>query len=235
MSYPIFIGKKEDGFLILDKDEAHHAFVKRIKPDYFIRVNDLNGHIYLAKVLEVSKKHLKAKILEELTTNETHLKITLYLCAPNQLSKVDELIPFITELGVYRFIPVICKNSAVKEKDILKKIEKWKKITLNSIKQCERLYPVVIEKPIKLKDIPSDAELNVLFYEREKNDTLKNYCQLIVKKVNVVIGNEGGFTQDEVSILAEKGYKTLSLSENILKMETAVISSICQINFCFSC
>ncbi len=235
MSYPIFIGRKEDGFVILDKDEAHHAFVKRIKPDYLIKVNDLNGHIYLAKVLEVSKKHLKAKILEELPAEKADLKINLYLCCPNQLSKIDELLPFITELGVYKFTPVLCKNSAVKEKDVLKKIDKWKKITLNSIKQCKRLYPVIIEKPIKIKDLPSDADFNALFYEREREDNLKNYCHLKIENINSVIGNEGGFTEDEVKFLKEKGYKSLSLSKNILRMETAVISSICQINFCFSC
>jgi 16S rRNA (uracil1498-N3)-methyltransferase len=233
MSYPIFIGKKEGGLLFLENEEAHHAYVKRIKPGYLIKVNDLNGHIYLGKVLEISKKSLRAQFLEEIPVKESDLKINFYLCIPNHLSKVDELIPFITELGVYRFTPVLCENTAIKEKDVLKKIERWEKISINSIKQCERLFPVIIQNPVKIKEIVADADFNALFYEREKDDFLKNYCNLKIKTVNIIVGNEGGFAQEEVKLLKEKGFQTLSLSENILRMETAVITAVCQINFCF--
>ncbi len=234
MSYPTFIGKKEGDFLYLIEDEAKHAYVRRVKPGYLIQVNDLNGNIYLGEVLEVSKKKLKAKFLKKIDVEDLKLQINLNLCVPNQLSKVDDLIPYLTELGVYKLTPVLCKNSALKEKDVLKKLEKWQKISINSIKQCKRLFPLKIDFPKNIDNIEASSDFNAVFYEREKNQSIKQYCHLTPSSVSIVIGNEGGFSDDEIKILKDKGFKSLSLGKLILRMETAVITSVCQINFCFN-
>jgi len=103
---------------------------------------------------------------------------------------------------------VITERSAVKEKDVLKKIDRWKKIALNSIKQCRRLYPVEI--------------LNL------KKEKIKK-----VKSVAVFVGPEGGITDRELDILSKKGFRSASLGDYILKMETAVIVGVCQVNFVY--
>lgn len=98
---------------------------------------------------------------------EEDFRITLYQCMPNQLSKIDDIIEGVSQLGVYRFVPVISERSAVKTKDVLKKIKNGKK-ALNSIKQCKRLYPVIIENPVKLEDIKSDDEGKFVFTKRKR-------------------------------------------------------------------
>ena len=235
MPYPRFIGKVDGEFTYLEDEELKHARVRRIKVGYKIEVNDLNGNVYIAQVEEISKKFLKARILNSLTIQDIDIKINLFLAVPNRLSKIDDLIEQISQLGVYSFTPVVVKTSALKEKDVLKKTEKWKKIALNSIKQCERLYPLKINNPITINDIPT-SERNFLFYEREDKNTLKNYIGDKAKNINVILGNEGGFSEDEVRYLTqEKGFESVSLGKLILTMETAVIASICQINFVYNC
>ena len=232
MPYPRFIGKVENETAYLTEEEFHHAKVRRIKEGYKIEINDLNGNIFLAQVEEITKKYLKAKILEKIPAQDLDTKINLFLAVPNKLSKIDELIEPISQLGVFSLTPVITKNSSLKEKDIQKKLEKWQKIALNSIKQCERLYPVEINKPIKLKEI-TVSERNFLFYEREEENTLKNFLGDKASEINILIGNEGGFTKEEVEFLIRKGYKTISLGKFILTMETAVITAICQTSFVY--
>ncbi|RUM48351.1 MAG: hypothetical protein DSY47_05575 [Hydrogenothermus sp.] len=232
MAYPRFIGEIENDFAFLKEDELKHAKVRRIKEGYKIEINDLKGNIFLAQVEEISKRYLKAKILEKLPSKELNIKINLFLAVPNKPSKIDDLIEPISQLGAYSLTPVITKTSALKEKDISKKLEKWKKIALNSIKQCERLYPLVINEPIKLKDIPK-TERNFLFFEREENNTLKEFLGDKAENINILVGNEGGFVKEEVELLIKKDYKTVSLGEHILTMETAVISAICQTNFVY--
>jgi len=234
MGYPRFIGKVEDGYVILTDEEFHHAKVKRIKKGYKIEVNDLSGNVYLSEVEEIGKRYIKARILEKLKIEEQNLKTLLYLCMPNHLSKVDDLIEPISELGVYKLVPVISKNSAVKSKDVLKKIKKWEKIALNSIKQCERLFPLKISEPIKFFDINLDTDIGFIFYEREKKETLKNYIKENVDSVSIIIGAEGGITDEELNFAKKEGFKSVSLGKYILRMETAVISGVCQVNFVFS-
>ncbi|WP_457641968.1 RsmE family RNA methyltransferase [Persephonella sp.] len=232
-NFPRFIGHTNEGFAYLTDEELKHAKVKRIREKEKIEINDLNGNVYLVEVTEVTKKYLKGKILEKLEIKEEKLKITLYQCVPNQPSKIDDLIESISELGVYKFVPVISKYSAVKEKDIQKKVSKWEKKAVNSIKQCKRLFPLKIENPIKIEDIITEDEGKFVFYEKEKEKNLKDFINKKIDRISVVIGAEGGFTEEEIEILRAKGFVSLTLGKNILRMETAVIAGICQIRFVF--
>jgi len=201
MSYPRFIGRVKDRYAFLEGDEFHHAVkVRRIKEGYRIEVNDLNGNIYFTEVEKIEKKRVIAKVIEKLKIEEEKVKITLFQSMPNHLSKIDDIIEPISELGVYKLVPVISKNTAVKEKDILKKIKKWEKIAINSIKQCKRLYPLKIEKPVKLKEIESEDKIKIVFYEREREKTIKEIKEK-TDSVSVLIGAEGGLTEEEIESL----------------------------------
>jgi 16S rRNA (uracil1498-N3)-methyltransferase len=230
MSYPTFIGNSEGDFLILTEEEYHHAVkVKRVKEGYLVKVNDLKGNLYLAEVVKIEKNKVILKPVEKLQLKTSPYRITLYQCMPNQLSKIDDIIEPISQLGVDRFVPVLSKNSAVKMSDVEKKIPKWEKIALNSLKQCERLYPIVIDKPIKLVNINTDDQLKIVFYEKEYENKIKSLMSGKYTSSSVVIGNEGGFEEDEIQELKNKGFITLSLGDYILKMETAIIVGVCQI------
>jgi len=233
MSLPRFIAKVEDNIAYLEDEELHHAIkVKRLKEGDLLEINDLQGNIYKAKIIEINKKYAKLEIIEKIQQEEEKLKTTLYLAVPYQLSKIDEIIDNISQLGVYKFVPVITKNCAIKEQDVIKKLEKWKKIAIQSIKQCKRVYPVIIEKPIKLDKIIDNYQLKIVFYEKEKEKSLHNIeMNKDITDIAVVIGNEGGFTEEEINLLLKKGYQKLKLCNNILRMETAIIVGICQINF----
>ncbi|MGC8868568.1 MAG: RsmE family RNA methyltransferase [Sulfurihydrogenibium sp.] len=232
MSYPTFIGNFEGDFLVLTDEEFHHAVkVRRIKEGNLVEVNDLKGNLFLGEVLKIEKKKVLIKPLEKVEVKQPNYRITLYQCMPNQLSKVDDIIEPISQLGVDRLVPVVCKNSAVGFQEVEKKIPKWEKIALNSIKQCRRLFPLVIDKPIKLSNISNDYDLKVVFYEREKVNKLKDFINGRYSSCSLVIGNEGGFTEEEIESLKSKGFVTVSLGDYILKMETAIIVGVCQTKF----
>ncbi|MEJ5172819.1 MAG: RsmE family RNA methyltransferase [Hydrogenothermaceae bacterium] len=227
------IGRKESDYLIIEDEELHHLKVLRLKEGNTVEVNDLQGNVYEGEILQITKKQAVLKPIRKIEIPEDKLNITLYLCMPNQLSKVDDIIEPISQLGVKRFVPVISKRSAVKHSDVLKKKEKWEKIALQSIKQCKRLFPVIIENPVNLANIKSEDELKVVFYEKERESRLKDLDLPQVNSISVVIGAEGGFEESEINFLKGKSFVPLSLGDNILKMETAIIVSLCQIRFKF--
>ncbi len=231
MSYPRFIGTIEDDKVILQNEEFHHAVkVKRVKEGDIIEVNNLCGTVVLAQVENVEKRKLIGKVIKNIPVEEERIKITLYQCIPNHLSKIDDIIEPISELGVYRLVPVICRYTAVKEKDVIKKLNRWKKIAVNSIKQCKRLYPVKIENPIKFVDISPEEDLKIVFYEKEQKK-LECFKRKDVLSAGILVGAEGGLTSEEIDTLKKKGFESYSLGKNILRMETAIIAGICQIKF----
>lgn len=229
-----FIGKKEGEFLVIQDQELQHLKVLRLKDLDMVEVNDLNGNIYEGQIIEINKKKAIVKPLKKLNIEDEDLNITLMVCVPNQPSKIDDLIEPISQLGVNRLIPVISKRSAIKISDIIKKKEKWEKIGLNSIKQCKRVFPLKIENPVELPKINIDNGLKFVFYEKESFNNLKTLNIDSFKDISIIIGPEGGFEDREIDILKEKGFIPLTLGKNILKFETAVIVSICQIKFKFS-
>ncbi|MDQ7056250.1 MAG: RsmE family RNA methyltransferase [Persephonella sp.] len=232
MGYPLFIGTVKNSQFFIQDEEYHHAKVRRVKEGYRVEINDLNGNIYLGVITQIDKKFIKGDILEKVHVREEKFSINLFLGMPNRLSKIDELIPSITELGVKRLVPVITKNTALKEKDILRKIPKWEKISLNSIKQCRRLFPVQINRPVSTNNVSPEFPIRVVFYEKEKKRTLKN-MKVSAEGVDIFVGAEGGITEEEIEMLKSKGFETFSLGPYILRMETAVIAGVCQVNFVF--
>lgn len=224
------IGRREGELFYITDEELKHLRVLRLKPSDRVEINDLNGNVFEGEILEIDKKVAKVKPVRRLEAVDTPLKISLFLGMPNHLSKVDDLIEPISQLGVYRLVPVITKRSAVKEKDVLRKKDRWEKIALNSIKQCKRLFPVVVENPVDIHKINPEG-LKLVFYENERVNKLKTMEFEKVDEVSVFIGPEGGFEEEEISMLKQKGFITLSLGDYILKMETAVIVSLCGLNF----
>ncbi len=230
MSLPCFIGKLFNNKLIIENQEYHHAInVKRLKLNDKIEVNDLNGNYYIATIIKIEKNYLTAKINDKVVKSVPKTSLTLYQCLPNKLSKIDELIEPITQLNVTTFVPIISHNCSLKLKDIQNKLLKWEKITIQSIKQCKRLYPLKIQMPQYLFNINPKENMKIVFYENEKNNTLKNFEIKRFNSIGIVIGPEGGLINSEIEYLQKKGFIALSLSTNILKSEIATIAALSQI------
>ncbi len=232
MSLPRFIGKLEGDLIIVEDQEHHHlSKVLRLKVGDIIEVNTLDGNVFKGEIVNIDKKFTKVKILEKIKVEDEDKKITVFQCVPNHLSKIDEIIEPLSQLGVYKFVPFLSKNSAIKESDVIKKLEKWEKIALNSIKQCKRLYPMIIEKPKKIYNITKESDLNVVFYEKEMSNNMKMFLGKNYKTASVIIGNEGGFIEEEIEYLKRIGFITVSLGKSILRLETAVVVGVCQTKF----
>ncbi|MGB9755555.1 MAG: RsmE family RNA methyltransferase [Desulfurella sp.] len=234
MGLPCFIGRVLDNKIIIENEEYHHAInVKRLKLNDRIEVNDLSGNFFVGTIYKIEKNSLIVIIEETVKKIPSRINITLYQCLLNKLSKIDELIESISQLNVTTFVPVMPTFSSLKSKDIQNKIQKWQKIAIQSIKQCKRLFPVNIQNPQKLYNIDPIENLKIVFYENEKNKTLKDINIQNINSLAIIIGPEGGFSKDEITYLQKKGFIPLSLSDNILKTEIATIVALSQIELKF--
>jgi len=225
------------GIVIVSGREAHHMKnVLRLKPGDEIIFTDGRGFDYYSEIILFDGKNIEINVKKKiLNSNESSVDLILGISMIKG-KKIDELIKPLTEIGVKGIYPFISRYSVVDidNKKKKNKVERWVEISKEALKQCERGLLPEIAPVSDFKTIlnnTDDFDLKIMFYERSdtKIETIyKSYED--VKKVLVLTGPEGGFSDDEVLLAKKNDFKILSLGPRILRAETAILSSavLCQ-------
>ncbi len=133
-----------------------------------------------------------------------------------------------TEIGGTRIFPLITNRSVVKIDN--EKNSRYEKIIFEAAEQSRNFAMPELENPIDIQKIDYDKyELVLVPYEDEHNLKLIEIQEQIQKsnKIGIIIGPEGGFTQNEIDFLTnKKNVQIVSLGKNILRAETAAINSL---------
>ena len=228
----LFIEKKiSQNLMIYIKDKQHHFLknVLRIKLNDTITLFDGTTGEWESIVISISKEKIAVKISKKIREFEHQPDIWL-IFAPIKLFRMNITIQKAVELGVSKFIP--CKT----EFSNFDKLN-YKNLELNAIEasqQSERLDIPKIEKIIDLitllKELPDDR---ALIFCDESDSNLPSIYDEVKSKLNmyskwsVIIGPEGGFSNEEKDILIkQKNILRVSLGGRILRSDTAAISSL---------
>lgn len=216
---------------IIEGDDVKHIYkVLRLQPGANININDGCGSEYLGEIIEINKKEVRVKLLEKVNiNNESSIKVHLYQGMP-KASKMDLIVQKCTELGVNSITPLITERVVVKgmEASEFKKVDRWSRIALEACKQSKRSIIPEINTPINFDELLEGIksyDLIVVPYENKENYGIKYLSKKIsnanIENVAIVIGPEGGFEEDEIKALEEKGAFIVTLGPRILRTETA--------------
>jgi len=131
---------------------------------------------------------------------------------------MDFVIEKYSELGVTDIVPVISEYSLNELKD--KTMQRFKDISVKAVLQSENEHFPVIHEAVKIQDIQTDTLKNLVFYERMDD-------QQVIKEnlndVSILIGPEGGLSEQDMEIITDKGFASVSPIKQILKAETAAV------------
>ena len=221
---------------IIGEDINHIKNVlRKNKGDILTLCDKQNGRDYLGRISKITEEQIECEIIEELldTSVESNIKVTIMQGLPKS-DKMELIIQKSVELGAYDIIPIEMKRCVVKlnEKDKLKKLSRWQKISEVASKQCGRNIIPKINEVINLKNICNiikQYDIVLVAYENEKEITIKEELQKIHNdekeiKIAIVIGPEGGIDDEEINLLKENGAKTITLGKRILRTETAALN-----------
>lgn len=229
---PKFFIKKEDikdsSVTITGADAVHISKVLRTDTGDTLTLCDGCGTDFLAKVVSVSKDSVLLNITKTLPClSEPCVAVTLFQSLPKQ-SKMDYIIEKCTELGISAIIPVASKRSVVKvddKKTEAKKLERWRKIAQESVKQCNRGKIPEVKDIMTLPEAikySQGLDLSLSAYECETKKSLKSALSgATPKSVGIFIGPEGGFDESEIALFNDADIKTVTLGKRILRTETA--------------
>lgn len=223
--------------VIIGDDVNHIINVLRMKKTDKVQIcNQDTGDNYNAEIVNYSKNEVECKIISKINeTTESNVHITLFQGIP-KFEKMELIIQKNTEVGIKSIVPVIMERTVVKldEKIASKKLERWQKIAEIAAKQSMRDIIPQIGNITKLKDIDTtECDAVLVAYENEEHNMLKTELQKLERKIKsnnsseqqyniaIVIGPEGGISEKELVMLAEKNAKFVSLGKRILRTETA--------------
>lgn len=214
--------------LIADKENIKHMNnVLRLQPNDLIEVSDGIKYEYLAQITKISKESIECSIIESsVFTREPLRKVYLYQGIPKQ-SKMEYIIQKCVELGIYEVTPVFTERTIVHDRgNFNKKIERWQKISEEAAKQSKRGIIPKVNKGINLDDMLNklnNVDLILFLYENEEKISIKDVLKSCKKNetIALIIGPEGGFSEEEAKKIMTLSAQSASLGKRILRTETA--------------
>ena len=219
----------ENSTSLVSKEHSHYiANVMRLKKGSNINFFNKEGE-WLSKIIFIERDKVEVKFLNKIKEPSKTSNIELAICLVKK-TPMEIILQKATELGVRKITPIISDRTEVKDLNF----ERANKIVVEATEQSNQFNPPDISQTTKLKDfinsISNDEKLFFADVNSKHKPNSKDLRQS--KKISILIGPEGDFSPTERELILSKPETiSFSLSENILRADTAVISAILLVNF----
>lgn len=222
-----------EGKVTLSGHLYHHlAVVLRKKANDVIDLTDGYGNIYTCRINEIDKKSLYCELIKtEKNLYEPDIKVRLFISPLRNQSRFEFAVEKTVEIGVAEIIPVITKYTVSKSifSDI--KIKRLKNIIKSGAGQSQRCIVPDLKDTVtfsEMIELTNDSEYKIVMYEHSDAEQNK-HLKIENKRVDLLVGPEGGFDSDEISLLRQNGWIVRSLGKRKFRAETAAIVSLFEI------
>ena len=224
----------QEYFVHLNKDDEHHVLhVMRMKKGDEIEIVS-NQKVFLCRLDDTNP--LKISMIHEIATDVEISEDVTLLFALTKGDKIDLVLQKATELGVKKVALIQSERTVVKydDKDLEKKSQRFIKIMKEASEQSRRVIVPEFLGVFNLKSLPPQvfSDVNFVAYEKDASKVDESFEGLQKgKSVSVLIGPEGGFSEQEINNLTKLGFIRTSLGKRILRAETAAIYALSVIGY----
>ena len=217
--------------ILPESDSAHCVRVLRMKEGDMLTVIDGKGWVYDCRLLDANSKRAAVDIVSKryqplYWSND----ITIAVAPTKHLDRMEWMVEKLTEIGVNRIVPLLCRYSERKEI----KTERLEKIAVSAMKQSLKSFLPEICPMTPIDDFfknDNSEQKFVAYCAPEIPRQLLSHLYQAGKSTTILIGPEGDFSDKEIRSAIELGYQPITLGECRLRTETAAIVACdtCQI------
>ena len=220
-----------NNIIVLNKTDTHYLKnVMRCKKNDQINLFNENDHEFYSKILEIKKYETILEIFE-LSTNTEIINDIFLIFSLVKKNKMDFIIQKATELGVRKIFPILTERSSIRDINPSRMVA----IAKEASEQSNRISIPEISNLMTIQELLEqwDKKRSILYADEilkiNKNLTILNRKNFV--KSSLLVGPEGGFSQEENDML--KTYKyvfPISFGETILRSDTATIVGLSYLN-----
>ena len=219
---PLSLGQHE-----LPEAQAHYiGRVLRHAVGDAVQLFDGSGQEYLGELIEVGKKNVRVELRETLAgMAESPLSIHLGQ-GLSRGERMDWAIQKATELGASQISPIVSARCEVRLKDERadKRMAHWRQIAISACEQCGRSSLPQINPPITLEQWLEQVEADLKLVLHPVAEPWASHPR--PASLAMLIGPEGGLSEDEVQQAMARGFHAARLGPRVLRTETAPVVAL---------
>jgi 16S rRNA (uracil1498-N3)-methyltransferase len=208
------------------------ARVLRLKPGARVIALDNAGQQAEVELTAVTTNAVEGRVVQiRAAGGEPRARLTLYL-GLTQREKFEWMLQKCTEVGAAAFVPLVTQRSLVQDgREVERKRDRWEAILREAAEQCGRSRIPAL-RPAEtwataLRGIHAGHDLALAAWEGEHALRLRDAVRALkdqpVPRLAVLIGPEGGLSEEEIDAARAAGVQAVSLGKRILRMETAAV------------
>ena len=217
-----------------DEQSAHAVRVLRYAAGDTIHIADGRGNMYEAVITNPHPKHCEVEI-RSITPQTKHHRANVHIAvAPTKnIERIEWMAEKCTEIGIDTITPLLCHYS---ERKVIR-TDRLTKISLSAAKQSLSAYLPTLNELTPFKDCVLNATEQRRYIAHSSPWVDKKYLRVELRKSDaqastiVLIGAEGGFSDDEVRLAMERGFVPVSLGDARLRTETAALVACMLVNY----
>ena len=218
-------GVTGDIAFLCEEDARHATRVLRMREGEVCELF-ADGKRFSGEIASIGEE-VEVRITGEMPSTEAKLRITLYQGLP-KADKMELIVQKSVELGACAVVPVAMSRCVVQldAKDGRKKQERWQKIAREACKQSGRCEMMQVSEPISFKQLLAKLpqhQAAIVPWEDARGYSLAKFHQEHpdITDLAIVIGPEGGMSEDEIARMKEANCQSVTLGPRILRTETA--------------
>jgi 16S rRNA (uracil1498-N3)-methyltransferase len=216
--------------LVLEGGEGHHAAtVRRLTPGEQVSLTDGEGTVARCRVTSVEKRSLVAEVLDVATTRPETPRVVVVQAIPKG-ERGELAVEMLTEVGVDVIVPWAASRSIARWKGdrAEKSLAKWRTAAREAAKQARRpWFPTVADLATTddVVELLSRASVRVVLHEAASGP-LADVPVPGRGEIVVVVGPEGGITDEELDAFAAVGAEPLRMGSSVLRSSTAGVAAV---------
>jgi len=220
-------GRCKGSNIELDESESRHlSQVLRAQVGEPVTVLDGAGGLFECRIERVTKRNVFLAVEKREHRSPVPYEISLFQAIPK--GKVMEwIVQKATELGARRIVPIHTERTVVEIGADFHKVDKWRAIAIESIKQCGSPYLPQIDTPVEFANaIRQVSGLSFVAALAPGAGEMHEYFGRDRRPVQIWVGPEGDFTPGEIEQLQSAGVHSITLGPLVLRCDTAAISAL---------
>jgi 16S rRNA (uracil1498-N3)-methyltransferase len=205
-----------------DKEESKHIIkVLRKRDNDILFVTNGQGLLFKTEITLASDNKCTVAILSFEKTEDPKFKLHLAVAPTKMNDRYEWFLEKATEIGVHEITPIICDRS---ERKVIN-IERFEKIILSAMKQCNQMFLPKLNPPTTLKEFIKTTQYGTLLIAHCEETNKKSLKSVVAPGTDytILIGPEGDFSNKEITLALENSYTPVSLGHTRLRTETAAV------------